>query len=154
MTSHEMRNPLSAILQSADSVVTSLNTVGMPILDEAMSLPYEVAEEIVDAAQTIILCANHQKRIVDDILTLSKLDASLLVISPDRVHLPKLVDKALKMYEGELARADIEAELCIEPSYHNLKIDEVVLDSSRLLQVIINLLTNASTFSRQHLGVG
>ena len=57
----------------------------------------EVAEDIVDAAQTIILCAQHQKRIVDDILTLSKLDASLLVIAPDKVQPEVLINKALKM---------------------------------------------------------
>lgn len=148
MTSHEMRNPLSAILQSADSIVSLLDQTGLPILKEALSVSHDVAEEIVDAAQTIILCAGHQKRIVDDILTLSKLDASLLVISPDKVQPPQLVKKALKMYESEISRAGIEAKLCVESSYNELNVDWVVLDSSRLLQVIINLLTNAIKFTR------
>ena len=148
MTSHEMRNPLSAILQSADSIETLLNSTGMPIIDEDMKLPTAVAEDIVDAAQTIILCAQHQKRIVDDILTLSKLDASLLVISPDKIDVPMLVTKALKMYEAEIERAGIDAQLCIESSMEELKVDAVVLDGSRLLQVIINLLTNSIKFTQ------
>jgi PAS domain S-box-containing protein len=148
MTSHEMRNPLSAILQSADSIETILNSTGMPIIDEAMSLPAHVAEDIIDAAQTIILCAQHQKRIVDDILTLSKLDASLLVIAPDKVQAPILVTKALKMYEAEIERAGIDAQLCIEPTYDELQVDWVILDPSRLLQVIINLLTNSIKFTQ------
>ncbi|KAK4543586.1 hypothetical protein LTR36_005481 [Oleoguttula mirabilis] len=148
MVSHEMRNPLSAILQSADSVIVTLDAAGMPILHEAMTLSHDAAEEIVDAAQTIILCGQHQKRIVDDILTLSKLDASLLVITPDKVQPPELVKRAMKMYESEMARADITAKLCIEPSYTELDIDWVILDSSRLLQVIINLLTNAIKFTQ------
>ncbi|KAK5121772.1 hypothetical protein LTR85_004647 [Meristemomyces frigidus] len=147
MTSHEMRNPLSAILQSADSIVSALDAC-MPILHEAMMLPHDVAEEIVDAAQTIILCGQHQKRIVDDILTLSKLDASLLIISPDKVQPPQLVKKALKMFESDIARADITTQLCVEPSYTELGIDWVILDSSRLLQVVINLLTNAIKFTQ------
>ena len=106
-----------------------------------------VATEIIDAAETIILCAQHQKRIVDDILTLSKLDASLLVISPDTIQPPTLVMKALKMYEAEIVRADIVAHVNIEPSYGELDVDWVVLDSSRLLQVIINLLTNSIKFT-------
>ncbi|EMC91524.1 hypothetical protein BAUCODRAFT_58804, partial [Baudoinia panamericana UAMH 10762] len=147
MTSHEMRNPLSAILQSADSIVSTLTTSGMPILGESVTLSAETADEIIDAAQTVILCAQHQKRIVDDILTLSKLDAALLVISPDKVAPPGLVTKALKMYESEILRAGIEASMCVEASYNELAIDEVVVDSSRLLQVIINLLTNAIKFT-------
>lgn len=148
MTSHEMRNPLSAILQSADSIVSTLEMAGMPILDESLMLSKDHAEDIIDSAQTILLCAQHQKRIVDDILTLSKLDASLLVISPDAVQPPRLVEKALRMYEGELARADVRASLVIEPTYDELHVDWVMLDPSRLLQVIINLLTNAIKFTQ------
>ena len=148
MTSHEMRNPLSAILQSADSIVTTLEFAGMPILDESVMLSGHHAEDIVDSAQTILLCAQHQKRIVDDILTLSKLDASLLVISPSKVQPPRLVEKALRMYDGELARAEITARLVVEPTYDELRVNWVMLDPSRLLQVIINLLTNAIKFTQ------
>ncbi|KAK4494259.1 hypothetical protein PRZ48_014557 [Zasmidium cellare] len=150
MTSHELRNPLSAILQSADSIVSTLDAAGpgSNLRDEEISLSARTVEEIVDAAETIILCAQHQKRIVDDILTLSKLDASLLVISPEKVQPPMLVTKALKMYEAEIARAGIDAQLCIEPTYEQLGVDWVILDPSRLLQVVINLLTNAIKFTQ------
>lgn len=111
MTTHEMRNPLGAILQSADSIVSTLDTTERLNVDNAIVLSQGVVGEIVDAAQTVILCAQHQKRIIDDILTLSKLDAALLVISPDRVQPPALLDKALKMYESEIHRAGITAEV-------------------------------------------
>ena len=148
MTSHEMRNPLSAILQSADSIVSALTVTGMPMMGESLSLSSEVADEINDAAQIIVLCAQHQKRIVDDILTLSKLDASLLAISPEKVQLPSLLRKALKMYEGTLVHAGIDATLCVESSYRELGVECVMLDASRLLQIIINLLTNAIKFTQ------
>jgi hypothetical protein len=86
--------------------------------------------------------------IVDDILTLSKLDASLLVISPDKVQTPALIKKALKMYESEIERAGIDATLCIEPTYEELGVDWVILDPSRLLQIMINLLTNSIKFTQ------
>ncbi|KAK0311247.1 hypothetical protein LTR01_003242 [Friedmanniomyces endolithicus] len=148
MTSHEMRNPLSAILQSADSIVTAFTAMGMPLTGEGLNLSPEIADEIMEAAQIIVLCAQHQKRIVDDILTLSKLDASLLAISPEKVQLPSLLRKALKMYEGTLIHAGIDATLCVEPSYRELGVECVMLDASRLLQIIINLLTNAIKFTQ------
>lgn len=148
MVSHEIRNPLSAILQSADGVLSCLESVGLPILHEGMTLTNDHVETVVDSAQTIILCAQHQKRIVDDILTLSKLDSNLLIISPDKVSPPLLLEKTIKMYEAELTRSDIKASLILEPSYEELGVDEVMLDSSRLLQVVINLFTNAIKFTQ------
>ena len=148
MVSHEIRNPLSAILQSADGILISMETAGTPILHEDMILANESAEGIVDSAQTIMLCAQHQKRIVDDIITLSKLDANLLLISPDRISAPILLEKTFKMYEAELARSFITASVILENSYHDLAVEDVMLDSSRVLQVVINLVTNAIKFTQ------
>lgn len=84
---------------------------------------------------------------MDDILTLSKLDANLLVISPDKTNPAKLLPKALKMFEAQLVRNAIEASVNIESSVNELGIEDVMLDSSRVLQIVINLLTNAIKFT-------
>lgn len=54
-----------------------------------------------------------------------------------------VVQRALKMFEGELDTNDIAMEFVMEKSYLDLGIDWVKLDPSRLLQVLINLTTNA-----------
>lgn len=54
-TSHEIRNPLSATLQSADAILSTLHSAGMPILDESLIIDNELTEEIMDSVQTIIL---------------------------------------------------------------------------------------------------
>jgi PAS domain S-box-containing protein len=79
ITSHEMRNPLSAILQCADEISTILSefkSSGSNVIDSS------IIADSIDAAQTIALCAQHQKRIVDDVLTLSKLDSAMLMVRP------------------------------------------------------------------------
>lgn len=95
----------------------------------------ELQANIIDSAQTILLCAQHQKRIVDDILTLSKLDSNLLLIAPDRVRPTTLVERAISMYDAELADAGIGTSFTVHDSYHELDIDQVLLDPARLLQV-------------------
>lgn len=101
----------------------------------------------LDAAQTIALCAQHQKRIVDDILTLSKLDSQLLLVTPVDAQPLTVVQRALKMHEGELQTADIQLRFVVEDSYKKLGVDWVRFDPSRVLQVLINLTTNAIKFT-------
>lgn len=72
ITSHEMRNPLSAILQCADQIANSIQAFAAYADKKQVE---NLLESCLDAANTINLCASHQKRIVDDILTLSKLDS-------------------------------------------------------------------------------
>lgn len=93
----------------------------------------------------------HQKNIVDDVLTISKLDSNLLVITPDKIDPVELIKRAMKMYEAELMRADITAALDVQKSYNDMKLGHVMLDPSRLLQVVINLLTNAIKVRSPHL---
>ena len=144
ITSHEMRNPLSAILQCSDEIASSLTTFresGKQTIEE------ELLNSCLDAAQIISLCSQHQKRIVDDILTLSKLDSHLLLVTPVHAQPLTVVQRALKMHEGELLAADIQLRFEVDQTYRDLELDWVRLDPSRVLQILINLTTNAIKFT-------
>ncbi|KAF1996214.1 hypothetical protein P154DRAFT_566231 [Amniculicola lignicola CBS 123094] len=153
MTCHELRNPLSAIIQSADGILTAFGHSdtdnGAQGSSSELSNANHTQVTVLDSAQTILLCAQHQKRIVDDILTMSKLDSERLLIAPERGRPVSLVERALTMYEAELADAGIEKTFRVDASYAKLAVDSVYLDTSRLLQVLINLLTNAIKFTRK-----
>lgn len=103
---------------------------------------------IIDSAQTVTICAKHQQTIVNEVLTLSKLDSNLLVLAPERVQAPAIIEQVLKMFGAELTDADIKASVEIHQSYGDLAVDWVLLDPSRILQIVINLLTNAIKFTR------
>jgi signal transduction histidine kinase len=144
ITSHEMRNPLSAILQCSDEIALSLTKFRQ---SGERVIPDELLTSCLDAAQIISLCSQHQKRIVDDILTLSKLDSQLLLVTPVDAQPLTVVKRALKMHEGELQAADIEMQFRVDKSYADLGLDWVRLDPSRVMQVLINLTTNAIKFT-------
>lgn len=86
--------------------------------------------------------------IVDDILTMSKLDSKLLGVAPTTVDPLEIVREALKMFEVEARRVDIDLQMKVDPSYEHLGLDYLDLDPSRLKQVLINLLTNALKFTK------
>ena len=145
ITSHEMRNPLSAILQCADEITTSLTD--LQANDFLQGATGELVKNAIDASGIIALCAQHQKRIVDDILTLSKLDSALLLVTPCDVQPMTVVQRALKMFDGEVHTADIKLNFRVDSSIEKLGVEWVRLDPSRLLQVLINLTTNAIKFT-------
>ncbi|KAH6642996.1 hypothetical protein C7974DRAFT_114273 [Boeremia exigua] len=144
ITSHEMRNPLSAILQCADEISTILGEFRQSGL---RTIEPGIVTNSIDAAQTIALCAQHQKRIVDDVLTLSKLDSAMLMVTPVDAQPLQVIQRALKMFEGEVQTAGIQMEFVLGNSFKMLNIDWVRIDPSRVLQVLINLTTNAIKFT-------
>jgi signal transduction histidine kinase/AmiR/NasT family two-component response regulator len=146
MTSHEMRNPLSAIVQCADMIGTSIADFGGEEEGDAL-VPREILNSFADAASTIAFCAQHQKRIIDDILTLSKLDSDLFFITPVEVRPLDVVNNALRMFDGELQNNDISLDVHIDSSFNDLNVDWLKFDPSRMLQVMINLITNAIKFT-------
>ncbi|KAF2121178.1 hypothetical protein BDV96DRAFT_594405 [Lophiotrema nucula] len=142
MTSHELRNPLSAVVQCADSVISTLHQLNPRQLDSI----HDEIDTCIDSLQTIVLCSLHQKRIIDDVLTLSKLDSNLILITPIRVQPAVVVSEALKMFEVECSQMQITLEFKEDETLEGL--EWVMLDPSRLLQVLINLLTNAIKFTK------
>lgn len=138
-----MRNPLSAIMLCADGVANSVIEY-QSSKSQTITMLQELLENNLDAAQTIVLCAQHQKRIIDDVLTLSKLNSTMLHVTPVQVQVESTVRRTLKMFESELQAHSIRLNFTVEPSYQQEGIDWVYCDPVRLTQIFINLLTNVS----------
>jgi hypothetical protein len=90
------KNPLSAILICADDIRDSLSQ--HPFSDADV----KVAGDCIEAANNIALCVQHQKSIVDDILTVSKLDSGLLCVAPVPVQPVAVVNRAMSMFRPEV----------------------------------------------------
>ncbi|KUJ07023.1 uncharacterized protein LY89DRAFT_692095 [Mollisia scopiformis] len=144
--SHELRNPLSAIFQLAETIITSF-----PAGERASMSKDDLIAALqgnIDNANTILMCAKHQKRIVDDVLTLSKLEYTMLSVSPRPVQLPNLVCKWMKMFDSQLLSNNIKASIIPNSSMLEHKVNWVLCDESRVQQIFINLMTNAIKFTK------
>lgn len=145
ITSHEMRNPLNAILHCAAELTELL-----PELSASAATVSQAAtlRECLSASQTIVYCGRHQKRIIDDVLTLSKLDSNLLGISPVETRPLEIVEEVLKVFDTEIRASSIKAKTELADSYTLMKIESLLVDSHRLIQILINLVANAIKFTK------
>ncbi|KAF2450845.1 hypothetical protein P171DRAFT_349353 [Karstenula rhodostoma CBS 690.94] len=147
VVSHEMRNPLSAIVHCADDISSAVEECRAKLkLAEVPAMLSETLNDNLSSANIIMQCANHQKRIIDDILTLSKLDSMLLSITPTATRPAKLVSSISSIFQAELKSNNISYSVTSDPSLARLDIEYVYLDPSRVTQIFINLLTNAIKF--------
>ncbi|KAH6866645.1 two component histidine kinase 1 [Alternaria rosae] len=147
MVSHEIRNPLSAVLHLAEEVREITKEIGAQHED----LHDQVAD-ILDAADTILLCVSHQNTLVDDILSFSKLDSMMLSLVPRPTRPKWEFSQALRVFHSEFKAKNIKFHYAMDVSYEEQKIDHVVADLNRMKQVLVNLITNAIKFTSKKNG--
>lgn len=129
MVSHEIRNPLSAVLHLAEEIKDMANQI-----EKNYEKSTSIAD-ILDAADTILLCVSHQNTLVDDILSFSKLDSMMLSLVP-RVTQPKWdFSQSLKVFNSEFKAKRINFHYAMDVSYQELKVDYVIADLNRMKQV-------------------
>ncbi len=125
MVSHELRNPLSAILGWA----AILNRGDTPV--ERVKQAYEVIERNARA----------EARLVESLLDSSRIVAGQLRLDSERVDLPGLLETVIDSVRPAADSKAIKLEI--------VSAGEIMLigDSGRLHQVFSNLLTNAVKFT-------
>ncbi|KAF2149690.1 hypothetical protein K461DRAFT_282077 [Myriangium duriaei CBS 260.36] len=144
MISHEIRNPMGSILLLAHDIKDNLP---FPCTNSSL-IASNTIDTIVDAANTILLCAQHQKHIVDDVLELSRMDSGLLELTFDRASPRHVIDETLKMFAADLKAADIKVETGAMPGYDEVAPHGIYLDSRRVTQILVNIVANAAKFTK------
>jgi two-component system CheB/CheR fusion protein len=126
MLSHELRNPLAAIL-SATRVLESAEWN-----DPSCS----------EAGQVVARQANHMSRLLDDLLDVARITRGRIALRTEVVDLRDTARSAIEALGPFIAErgTQLEVEISSDPIY-------VVGDAARLQQVQANLLSNASKYS-------
>ena len=127
MAAHDLRNPLQAILSYSDFL---LDEVG-PKLDASQ----------VEFLTTIRDQSKYMAQLVNDLLDVSAIESGRLQLELQPVDLVKLAQTNLKRNRLIAARKNISLDLQTE------LLPPVLLDASKIEQVLDNLLTNAIKFS-------
>ncbi|KAM0749615.1 hypothetical protein T439DRAFT_326495 [Meredithblackwellia eburnea MCA 4105] len=153
-TSHELRNPISAILGNAQLTRSSMRALRDKFcqLDPIPPVfPTSILDDLmedIEALESIADCAMAQERIANDILGLAQISLRRYNITPVSFELLASLRSTIRMFKNECKSKAIELNLELGCSLDRLGPHARVLaDPTRLTQVLINLLSNAIRFT-------
>ena len=126
MVSHELRAPLTSIKGSAATVLGSATDMDPAVVRQF----FRIIEEQAD----------HMSELVSDLLDVARIETGALPVSPEPAEVSLLVDRARSAFSS--AGGGNRLEIDIEPD-----LPLVLADRRRVVQVLVNLLTNAARHS-------
>ncbi|MBD2177147.1 PAS domain S-box protein [Pseudanabaena sp. FACHB-1998] len=126
--SHEIRTPMNGVLVMAQLLATT-----------------DLNEEQEEFVQTILDSGDFLLTIINDILDFSKIESGMLEIEHREFELADVLSSAYNLLIGQAKDKHLEIQ-CTKSPELPLK---VIGDSSRLRQILINLVGNAIKFTHQ-----
>ncbi|KAL1405641.1 hypothetical protein Q8F55_009280 [Vanrija albida] len=155
ITSHEMRNPISSLMQCASLVRSNLLAMqrdlqqagaGGQSLTPTPELMSALTEDL-EALDSIYQCALTQERISNDVLSLGKIQMNTLEIFESEYAVQSEVTRIVSTFQSEARANKLDLQLQFGPSFDRLHIQSVYLDPVRFGQVVANLVSNAVRFT-------
>jgi signal transduction histidine kinase len=128
--SHELRTPLNAIIGLTDMLVTNAARFG--------------TEKAQEPLQRVNAAGTHLLGLINQVLDLSKIEAGKLEFNPQTVQLAPLINEVIGT-AGQLAEKN-KNRLVVD-AHQDLGV--LTVDSMRLRQILLNLLSNACKFTKQ-----
>ncbi len=131
--SHELRTPLNMIISFSELIMQSPRSYGR-------ELPPELLADIAAIQRN----SRHLSKLVDDVLSLSQIDAGRMGLTREWTSLAEIVQEAVTavgvMYKSK--NLFLETELSAD-------LPMIFCDSTRIGQVVLNLLSNAGRFTER-----
>ncbi len=128
VTAHELKTPLASIHGFATLLQNK------KILENKTQRDYYLSIVMKDA--------DRLKQLIDDILDLSRLDLGTMKFFFEKINLSELVKDVVNELYVMAAKKQVELEMNVDS-----KIQDAIVDKSRLSQVIVNLVNNAVKYS-------
>ncbi len=142
--SHELRTPLTSVLGFAKLTKNKLEQSILEHVPESNSKAQRAVKQVRGNIDIIVSEGQRLTALINDVLDISKMEAGRMEWKVAPVEVTALVDRALEATNALFQDGKVTAEREVA---ENLPVVEG--DFDRLLQVLINLLSNAAKFTEE-----
>ncbi|MEN8172339.1 MAG: hybrid sensor histidine kinase/response regulator [Chloroflexota bacterium] len=129
--SHELRTPLNMIISFSEMIMQSPRSYGV-------ELPPELLADI----SAIQRNSRHLSKLVNDVLSLSQIEAGRMALTREWASLPEIIEEAVIAVGALYTSKNIYLETDLPTD-----LLPVFCDSTRIRQVVLNLLSNAGRYT-------
>ncbi len=148
ITSHEIRNPISNMMQCASLVRGNLLKLRGELKRAAFPVSALAAiEDDLEALQNIYNCGLTQERISNDVLSLGKLQLGRLEIFHVATDIVRETRKLVGVFQAEAKMNLVDLSLDVGGGFEALGVRAVMIDPVRYSQIVTNLVSNAIRFT-------
>lgn len=131
--SHELRTPLNSIIGFSSILLKEMPG----------PLNFEQKKQL----KMVMGSARHLLNLINDILDISKIESGELTISRENISLVEILTQVQEIFAPQADKKGLNLKVTVSP-----EIDQIVSDSRRVKQILLNLVGNAVKFT-EHGGV-
>jgi len=140
--SHELRTPLTSVLGFAKIISKRLHDKIFPIVDQSDPKIEKTVNQVNENLQVVISEGERLTHLINDVLDLAKIEAGRMEWNQENVSLAEVAERAISATTSLFEQKNIKLDKKIEE-----KVPEIIGDPDKLIQVIINLFSNAVKFT-------
>ncbi|GBE94954.1 PAS domain S-box protein [Nostoc cycadae] len=141
--SHELRTPLTSVLGFASIIKEKLETDVFPMVITEDRKLQKTIKRVGDNLNIIVSEAERLTSLINDVLDIAKMEAGKVEWQMQPLDPSELLDWATTSTAGLFETNGLQLVSEIEPG-----VPQIVGDRNRLLQVLINLISNAVKFTQ------
>ncbi len=140
--SHELRTPLTSVLGFAKIIRRRLEDRLFPLIPEDDRKIAQTKRQVVENLDVVVSEGERLTKLIDDVLDLAKIEAGKFTWNMESVSLGDVIERAGAATASLLDAKKLNFVRDLEPG-----LPPVTGDHDRLIQVVINLISNAVKFT-------
>lgn len=140
--SHELRTPLTSVIGFAKLIKKKLDDTLFPLLSADDKKIQRSMRQVSENVNIIISEGERLKSLINDILDLAKIEAGKVQWNMQSLCVSKMLEQAFAATTALFEQKGLQLIPEIEP-----ELPEIIGDRERLIQVVINLISNAVKFT-------